>query len=146
VGIPAELLGDQVLSLAPGVGAAGPEVVEDLDLPALDGASQSPDFGRAGRASQEIEGDELPAGGREGPLRIDRAELFFHRPRPADLVVGVAMAQRVLESVPLVIAQTFVAPGKGLSEILCNGVINQVRHLRVGAGKDHAWTTRHLRR
>src|ERR1017187_397834 len=37
VGDPAELLGDEVLGLAPGVGAPGREVAEDLGLPALFG-------------------------------------------------------------------------------------------------------------
>ena len=62
VGEPAELLGGEVLGLAPGVGAPGREVAEDLGLPALDGPRQAPDLGGAGGPRQLLEGGELGVG------------------------------------------------------------------------------------
>jgi len=72
VGHAPELLGDQVLGLAPGVRAPGGEVVEDLGLPALDGLGQPDHLWGPSVGRQLVEEGELGAGGGEGRLGVHR--------------------------------------------------------------------------
>lgn len=55
MGVASELLGDQVLGLAAGVGNAGGEEGEDLPLPPLDGPGQPCDFGDSARLGVRVE-------------------------------------------------------------------------------------------
>jgi len=108
-----ELLGDQVLGLASGVGGPpGREVVEHLGLPPLDRSGQSHDFGGASVLGEGVEDGQLVTGGPERSRRVHGAQLLFDRQGASDFVIGIPPAQPGLEPDPLAVAQPFVAPGQ----------------------------------
>ncbi len=112
VGVPAELLGDQVHGLAPCVVPTGREEGEYLGLPPLDGLGQPEDFGGACGVSQLVEGVEAATGLGRAFGVVGGTELLLDGPGPTDLVVGVTPTEGLCHSGELLVGQPFVAPGE----------------------------------
>jgi len=112
VGDPAELLGDQVLGFALGVGVPGDEEREDPGLPSTDGARKPRDLGDTTPPGEPIEGIEVASGTGDRAGRIHLAQLFFgHQGRP-HLVEGITVSESSEESSFLTFALALPAPGE----------------------------------
>ena len=87
-----DLLDEQVQALGGAVGGTGEVVVEDLGAPALEGPSELSDFLNRVQAAALDRTVQQQAGIIMGVGEVDLAHRFLGRPRPHDLIVGVAGA------------------------------------------------------